>query len=456
MYNRDTIVALSTAPGTAAIAVIRLSGDEAIRLADRLFHGKKKLADCASHTAHFGQIKSADQLIDEVVVTVFKAPHSYTKENTVEISCHGSAFIVQEILQACIQQGARTAKAGEFTMRAFLNGTLDLSQAEAVADLIHSESEAAHRMAIEQMRGGFSDEIKRLRDELIQLASLLELELDFSEEDVEFANRDQLNELLLRIRKYVTSLMDSFQLGNVIKNGVTTVIAGRPNAGKSTLLNALLNEERAIVSEIPGTTRDTIEESLNINGIVFRLIDTAGIRDAADEIEKIGVQKTMQKIQQSALLIYLFDVNGMREEDVLQDLKQLPIQDMPLILVGNKCEERNPDELSAGFSGLNQVIFIAAKTNQHLQDLKHRLVDAVLTGNKSIPDVVVSNARHYDALLRTQTALDDALTGIALQHSKELIALDIRQALDALGEIAGIIYHDDLLDHIFSKFCIGK
>lgn len=456
MYNRDTIVALSTAPGTAAIAVIRLSGDEAIRLADRLFHGKKKLADCASHTAHFGQIKSADRLIDEVVVTVFKAPHSYTKENTVEISCHGSAFIVQEILQACIQQGARTAKAGEFTMRAFLNGTLDLSQAEAVADLIHSESEAAHRMAIEQMRGGFSDEIKRLRDELIQLASLLELELDFSEEDVEFANRDQLNELLLRIRKYVTSLMDSFQLGNVIKNGVTTVIAGRPNAGKSTLLNALLNEERAIVSEIPGTTRDTIEESLNINGIVFRLIDTAGIRDAADEIEKIGVQKTMQKIQQSALLIYLFDVNGMREEDVLQDLKQLPIQDMPLILVGNKCEERNPDELSAGFSGLNQVIFIAAKTKQHLQVLKHRLVDAVLTGNKAIPDVVVSNARHYDALLRTQTALDEALTGIALQHSKELIALDIRQALDALGEIAGIIYHDDLLDHIFSKFCIGK
>lgn len=456
MHNRDTIVALSTAPGTAAIAVIRLSGADAIPLADRLFHGKKKLADCASHTAHFGRIQSGGRWIDDVVVTVFKAPHSYTKEHTVEISCHGSTYIVQQILQACIQQGARTAKAGEFTMRAFLNGTLDLSQAEAVADLIHSESEAAHRMAIEQMRGGFSDEIKRLRDELIQLASLLELELDFSEEDVEFANRDQLNELLLRIRKYVTSLMDSFQLGNVIKNGVTTVIAGRPNAGKSTLLNALLNEERAIVSEIPGTTRDTIEESLNINGILFRLIDTAGIRDAADEIEKIGVQKTMQKIQQSALLIYLFDVNGIREEDVLQDLKQLPIQDMPLILVGNKCEERNPDELDASFGGLDQVIFIAAKTKQHLQDLKHRLVDAVLVGNKSMPDVVVSNARHYDALLRTQTALDEALTGIALQHSKELIALDIRQALDALGEIAGIIYHDDLLDHIFSKFCIGK
>jgi tRNA modification GTPase len=395
-------------------------------------------------------------VIDEVVATIFKAPRSYTRENIVEISCHGSTYIVQQILQVCMLSGARAAKAGEFTLRAFLNGALDLSQAEAVADLIHSESEASHQLAIQQMRGGFSNEIKRLRDELIHLASLLELELDFAEEDVEFANRDQLTALLQRIRDYVNVLMDSFQLGNVIKSGVTTVIAGRPNAGKSTLLNALLNEERAIVSDIPGTTRDTIEESLNINGILFKLIDTAGIREAADEIEKIGVQKTMQKIQQSAILIYLFDVNEMSEQDVITDIKLLPKLDMPLLLVANKCEGKNPDELKVTYNHLTDILFISAKAKQHLQDLKHVLVDQVLQGPNKLPDVVVSNARHYDALLRTQQAIDDAQTGIDMQHSKELIALDLRHALDALGEIAGTIYHDELLDNIFSKFCIGK
>ncbi len=456
MYERDTIVALSTAPGMAAIAVIRLSGDAAISIADKLFYGKKKISDCASHTAHFGKIIFNDKLLDEVVLTLFKAPHSYTRENIVEISCHGSTYIVQQILQACMQSGARAAKAGEFTLRAFLNGALDLSQAEAVADLIHSESDASHQLALKQMRGGFSSEIKMLRDELIHLASLLELELDFSEEDVEFANRTQLTELLQRIRGYVTTLMDSFRLGNVLKSGVTTVIAGRPNAGKSTLLNALLNEDRAIVSEIPGTTRDTIEESLNINDIRFRLIDTAGIRNAADEIEKIGVQKTLQKIQQSALLVYLFDVNELKEEEVLKDIRQLQVSDIPIIPVGNKSEERDLDELHANYHQLPDVIFLSAKNKSNLNDLKHILVEKVLSGFTKLPEVVVSNARHYDALLRTQQAIDDAQNGIEYQHSKEFIALDLRRALDALGSIAGTVSSEDLLDNVFSRFCIGK
>lgn len=456
MYERDTIVALSTAPGISAIAVIRLSGDEAIAIADNIFSGKKKLADCASHTAHFGKIIFKNKVLDEVVTTIFKAPHSYTRENVVEISCHGSPYIVQQILQACMLSGARAAKAGEFTLRAFLNGALDLSQAEAVADLIHSESEATHQLAMQQMRGGFSNEIKRLRDELIQLASLLELELDFSEEDVEFANRDQLTELLHRIRRHVVSLMDSFQLGNVLKQGVTTVIAGRPNAGKSTLLNALLNEERAIVSDIPGTTRDTIEETLNINGILFRLVDTAGIREAADEIEKIGVQKTLKQIEQSALMLYVFDVNELNEEEVLSDLQKLNRSDITTICVANKCEQKDYEILKTDYEKIPDILFISAKTHQHLNDLKHVLVDKILQGRASLPDVVVSNARHYDALLRTQQAIDDTLSGLEHQLSKELIALDLRQALQALGEIAGTVYHDELLDFIFSKFCIGK
>lgn len=335
---QDTIVALATPPGVGAIGVIRLSGEDALFIVNQVFHGKDLTAQ-PSHTAHFGTIKDEDEtIIDEVLVTVFVAPKSYTGENVAEVSCHGSSYIIQQLIQLFIQKGARLAQPGEFTLRAFLNGRMDLSQAEAVADLIAAESKSAHAVAMQQMRGGFSNEIKRLREELIHFASMIELELDFGEEDVEFANRDDLKQLIHKILSLIHSLIHSFKLGNVIKNGVSTVIAGRPNAGKSTLLNALLNEERAIVSEIEGTTRDTIEEVLNIKGIHFRLIDTAGIREAQDQIEAIGVQKTMEKIQQSALLVYVFDVIKTKPEEVHKDLQKLVRPGLQLLVVANKMD----------------------------------------------------------------------------------------------------------------------
>ncbi|MBK7409123.1 MAG: tRNA uridine-5-carboxymethylaminomethyl(34) synthesis GTPase MnmE [Saprospirales bacterium] len=334
----DTITALSTPPGIGAIGVIRLSGPRAVAIVDAVFEGKK-LKDQASHTAHFGTIKDAEgQALDEVVVTLFRAPRSYTREDVVEVSCHGSPYILQQVLQLFIEKGARMAKPGEFTLRAFFNGRMDLSQAEAVADLIASDSAAAHQIAIQQMRRGFSDEIRKLREELINFASLIELELDFSEEDVEFADRSQLKELMTKIQKLLHVLIQSFQLGNVLKHGVNTVLAGRPNAGKSTLLNALLNEERAIVSEIAGTTRDTIEETLHIQGITYRLIDTAGIREAADQIEAIGVRKTMEKIGQAAVLVYIFDVIKSGPEEVRKDLESLARPGLHLLVVANKMD----------------------------------------------------------------------------------------------------------------------
>jgi tRNA modification GTPase len=456
MYHNDTIAALSTAPGIGAIAVIRLSGDEAITICDNIFKGNKNLSEVATHTAHFGKIISGGMEIEEVVVTIFRGPNSYTKENVVEISCHGSQYVVQHILSATLAHGARLAKPGEFTMRAFLNGRFDLSQAEAVADLIASESEASHRFALQQMRGGFSNEIKKLRTELIHFASLLELELDFSEEDVEFANRNELTALLKKIQQVVKHLAESFRLGNVIKNGVATVIAGRPNAGKSTLLNVLLNEERAIVSAIPGTTRDTIEEILNIEGIQFRLIDTAGIREAGDEIERIGVEKTMQKIQQSAMVVYLFDVNELNADEVLKDIEAFRLKGIPLIIAANKIDDKDTAFLHKKFNKLENIVFVSAKESLHIEQLKEKLLEAVLSNEIKMPDNVVTNSRHFDALQRTGIALTDALNGIEQQYSKELIALDIRQALNVLGEITGEITNEDLLDNIFSKFCIGK
>lgn len=454
MLTQETIIAPSTPPGISAIAVIRLSGSEAISLCSSVFRGRN-LSEQPSHTLHHGWITENKKDIDEVVIGIFRAPHSYTGEDVVEISCHGSPFIVQRIIALFVEIGARPAKPGEFTQRAFLNGKLDLSQAEAVADMIASNSEAARKAAVSQMRGGFSQKIKELRQQLIDFAALVELELDFSEEDVEFANRAELKNLVSSLTSHVSVLIDSFKLGNVIKNGVNVVIAGRPNAGKSTLLNRLLNEERAIVSEIPGTTRDTIEEVLNIDGILFRLIDTAGIREAQDVIEKVGVERTFEKIKQSGILIYVFDAASMTKEEVLADLKALNRENAPRILVGNKTDLLKTNTW-APFDFSGETIFISSKSGHNLHRIKEALVSKAVAKHTSSDDVVVTNARHHEALLRSKLALEDVLIGIDSKISGELLALDIRRALDALGEITGSVVTDDILDSVFSRFCIGK
>lgn len=476
---KDTIVALATPPGVGAIGVIRLSGEDAIFIVNQVFQGKD-LNLQASHTIHFGTIKEEEHLIDEVLVSLFVAPKSYTGENVAEVSCHGSPYIIQQLVQLFIKKGARLAQPGEFTLRAFLNGRMDLSQAEAVADLIASESESSHAVAIQQMRGGFSNEIKHLREELIHFASMIELELDFGEEDVEFANRDDLKELILKIQKLIYTLVESFQLGNVIKNGVSTVIAGRPNAGKSTLLNALLNEERAIVSEIEGTTRDTIEEVLNIKGIHFRLIDTAGIREAQDQIEAIGVEKTMQKIQQSALLVYVFDVIKTPPEEVHKDLEKLVHPGVQLLVVANKMD-LNPytkvehylevgselqaasDELQGTSStsthqqiSTSNFVPISAINQMNIEYLKEKLYETALSGKVNLESTIVTNARHYEALQKASEALDTALKGLNSGITGDFLAMDIRRALAYLGEITGQVGVEDLLENIFSRFCIGK
>lgn len=454
MLQQDTIIAPSTPPGISAIAVIRLSGKGALEITESVFRGKK-LSEQPSHTLHHGWIVDGKKNIDEVVVGIFRSPHSYTGEDIAEISCHGSPFIVQSITDLLVEKGARMAKPGEFTQRAFLNGKLDLSQAEAVADLIASNSEASRNAAMNHMRGGFSQKIKELRQQLVDFSALVELELDFSEEDVEFANRNQLRKLVSHLTSHVSHLIDSFKLGNVIKNGVNVVIAGRPNAGKSTLLNRLLNEERAIVSEIPGTTRDTIEEVLNIDGILFRLIDTAGIREAQDAIEKIGVEKTFEKIKQSGILIYVFDVSSVKKEEVLQDLKMLRHEKTSLILVGNKTDLIQ-DAALASFRFDTEVIFISSKSGHHLHRIKESLISKVVEKQIQSEDTVVTNARHHEALLRSKQALDDVSKGLDSKISGELLALDIRRALDALGEITGSVVTDDILDSVFTRFCIGK
>ncbi|MBW4888900.1 tRNA uridine-5-carboxymethylaminomethyl(34) synthesis GTPase MnmE [Mucilaginibacter sp. HMF5004] len=455
--KEETIVALATANGVGAIAVIRLSGPDAIMIANSVFRGKD-LTKQKSHTIHFGNIVDGDIVLDEVLASIFIAPSSYTRENVVEVSCHGSAYIIESIIKLFIKQGARGAKPGEFTLRAFINGQLDLSQAEAVADLIAANSKASQQVAMQQLRGGYSSELKQLREQLVTFASLIELELDFSEEDVEFANRDQLKQLVVDISKMISKLIQSFELGNAIKMGVNTVIAGRPNAGKSTLLNALLNEERAIVSHIAGTTRDTIEEVLNINGINFRLIDTAGLREATDTIEAIGVQKTLEKISQSALLLYVFDAENMTGDEVQKDIEELLHPGLPVLAIANKIDLLNNSALAEGFKLPDEVklITISAKQKQHITELKQAIYNSAIHGQLSGDETLVTNIRHLEALQKTEDALIRVLGGIDNPIASDFLALDIKQALHYLGEITGVVTTDDLLDNIFSKFCIGK
>ncbi len=457
MNHSHTIVALATPNGTGAIGIIRLSGPDAIFIANSVFTGKD-LTKQSSHTIHFGNIVDGSVILDEVLVSLFRTPRSYTREDVVEVSCHGSAYIIESIIKLLIKKGARSAKAGEFTLRAFLNGQLDLSQAEAVADLIASNSKASQQVAFQQLRGGFSSQLQSLRDQLVQFASLIELELDFAEEDVEFANRDQLKKLIREINGVIGNLIRSFELGNAIKQGVNTVIAGRPNAGKSTLLNALLNEDRAIVSHLPGTTRDTIEEILNINGINFRLIDTAGIREATDAIEKIGVERTMEKIGQSAVLIYLFDASRLTVEELENDLANLQNPGITLISVANKIdlldkeEHRLTDFKARGFTNFFPV---SAKEKVRIEELKQYIYETALQHKLTGDETLVTNVRHLEALQKTEEALMRVLKGMD-NVTSDFLAMDIKQALHYLGEITGAVTTDDLLENIFSKFCIGK
>jgi len=451
----DTIIALATAPGIGAIAVIRLSGTQAITIVNDLFPSKD-LSQQASHTIHVGYLKENDVPLDEVVVSIYKSPRSYTSEDVIEISCHGSPFVQQQIIEACIRKGARLARPGEFTFRAFINGKLDLSQAEAVADLIASNSAASHRTALHNIKGGFSHVLKMLREELIKFSALIELELDFSQEDVEFADRKQLYQLIDLISATTKQLLDSFRLGNVIRNGVQVAIIGKPNAGKSTLLNTLLNENRAIVSDIAGTTRDTIEELLNIDGIIFRLVDTAGLREqTTDVIERIGVERSHQKMQQSDVVVYLFDVNEVSPSELQEIEEKLADQKINYILAGNKADLANEKELRKKFSA-NHILFLSAKKHQHIDQLRKQLVELVTGGQVNMENTIVTNARHYEALQQVDKSLEDIRAGLNTNLSGDLLALDIRRCLHYLGEITGEITNEDQLDYIFSKFCIGK
>ena len=451
--HSDTIVALATAPGVGAIAVIRLSGDRCVEVVSGVFQGKD-LSKQKSHTIHFGNIMDGDHVVDEVLVSLFIAPHSFTKENSVELSCHGSPYIVNRIIQLLVKKGARLAEPGEFTQRAYLNGRFDLAQAEAVADLIASENEAAHATALNQMRGGISNEIKSLREKLVHFASMIELELDFSEEDVEFASRGELKTLIEKIDVVLVQLIDSFQLGNVIKNGVPVVIVGKPNAGKSTLLNALLEEEKAIVSDIAGTTRDIIEDELNIRGVKFRFIDTAGLRETQDQIEAIGVERAEQKMQESSLIMYLFDLST-ESLDIIRATEQTLIEkDKPYILVGNKLDKVEAEE--SILQSNKHYVSISAKSKTGVDQLKQLIWSKSQMDNFQPGNVVVTNARHYQSLVNTQSSLHDVLRGIDNQITNDFLAQDIRHALHFLGEITGEITTDDLLANIFSKFCIGK
>jgi tRNA modification GTPase len=458
----DTIVALATAHGSSAIAVIRLSGPKSFSIVEQFFCGKngnkKTIQDKKSHTVHFGTIVHQDIIIDEVLVTIFKGPNSYTGQDSIEISCHGSVFIQQQLLKLFLSAGARMAQPGEFTMRAFLNGKLDLSQAEAVADLIASNSAISHQVAMQQMRGGFSSKIKLLRENLIDFAALIELELDFSEEDVEFANRSDLKNLIGKIISVIQKLVNSFDVGNVIKNGIPVGIVGKPNAGKSTLLNTLLEDDRAIVSDIPGTTRDTIEDEMTIDGVLFRFIDTAGIRTTSDVIEQIGVNKALEVIRKSAIVIYLFDSHEISSGDLKIEIEMLKehIGDSQLLLVANKIDVENDSELRKEFSEYPEMIFISAKHHKNIDVLKQRLVSLFDTRTINTTDTIVTNARHAAALRNAESALYKVNAGLNANIAGDLLALDIRYALEELGGITGQVTNEDLLDSIFTRFCIGK
>jgi tRNA modification GTPase len=450
----DTIVALATPHGIGAIGVIRIGGPKAVDIINALFPSKD-LSKQTTHTIHVGFLKDDDKVLDEVVISLFKNPKSYTGEDVVEISCHGSPYIQEQVLNAIVAKGARLAKPGEFTQRAFLKGKLDLTQAEAVADLIASNTEASRNTALHNIRGGFSTVLKELREQLIQFSALIELELDFSQEDVEFADRTKFYELIQSAKTTVVDLINSFQLGNVIKNGVSVAIFGKPNAGKSTLLNTLLNENRAIVSEIAGTTRDTIEEVININGILFRLIDTAGIRESRDVIETIGVEKSLEKMKAADLVLYLFDVNEESQADVETALLEVHASNKNYIAVGNKVDLLTEEKAQEKFSG-DGVLFISAKKNGHIDLLKQRMTDKVIQGTVSAESTIVTNARHYQALQEVNKSIDDINAGLYSNIPGDLLALDIRRCLHYLGEITGEITNEDRLDYIFSKFCIGK
>lgn len=450
--HSNTIVALSTPSGSGAIGVIRLSGPEAIQIIQSVFKGKE-LTEQKSHTLHFGLIMDGDAVLDEVVVGLFLAPKSYTKENVVEISCHGSDYIIKRIIALLVKSGARPAKPGEFTLQAFLNGAFDLSKAEAVADLIASNSKASHDIAMQQMRGGFSNELQDLREKLVHFASMIELELDFAEEDVEFANRGELKKLVLQINQVISRLITSFELGNVIKNGVPIVIAGKPNVGKSTLLNALLNEERAIVSHIAGTTRDTIEDEINIGGVIFRFIDTAGIRETADLIEAKGVARTLEKMKQAKLIIYMADAEQTLDE-IEEQVRGLEHQEIPFILLINKSDLLD-DATRAQLAKLDAT-FICAKEKQGVEELKDNLLHLVNISALNTDETILTNIRHVEALRHTEEALNRVLENVDNPITSDFLAMDIKQALHYLGEIVGEVTTDDLLENIFSKFCIGK
>ncbi len=454
MSSNSTICAISTAPGMGAIAVIRMSGEQAIAIADSLTK-TLNLQAVESHTAHFCRLESQGIFIDEVVATVFKAPKTYTGEDLVEISCHGSTYIQKAIVEALIDAGATYAEPGEFTQRAFLNGKLDLSQAEAVADLISSDSPASHELALKQMRGGFSGKIKDLRERLIHFASMIELELDFSEEDVEFASRDELRGLILDLQGTLAELIQSFRLGNALKKGIPVAIVGRPNAGKSTLLNTLLKEDRAIVSDIAGTTRDVIEDTLVINGITYRFIDTAGLREGGDVIEEEGIQRTRQKITEARIVFMVIDVHDLGDETLQSEVEVIASalsKDQHLKLIVNKIDEANPQ--IPEWMANSDPFQISARDQQNTNAIETYLSQFVNQGVSD--DIIVTNARHVQEFEQTNAALDRVIHGMDTGISSDLIAMDIRQAVHHLGLITGEISTDDLLDNIFSNFCIGK
>ena len=457
MIHQNTIVALATPSGAGAIAVIRLSGKDAITIAAEIFNSisGKELSKQKSHTVHLGNIVDGSRIIDEVLATVFKNPNSYTGENVVEFSCHGSSYIQQEIIQLLLRKGCRMATAGEFTLQAFLNGKMDLSQAEAVADLIASDSKASHQLAIQQMRGGFSTEIEELRIQLLNFASLIELELDFSEEDVEFANREEFQKLIKKITVLLKKLIDSFATGNVLKNGIPVAIVGRPNSGKSTLLNSLLNEERAIVSNIAGTTRDTIEDEITIGGIRFRFIDTAGLRDTTDEIEKIGVERALEKLEKSSIYIYLFDSTEMSVVEVKKELDSFTTNSKQLI-VANKIDKASKEEVAAINNSDFSFLTISANSKDSLGTLTNSLLDIAGIEALNSNQLMVTNSRHYDVLIKSLEEISKVQEGIDNHLTGDLLAIDLRQALYFLGEITGQVSNDDLLGNIFANFCIGK
>ena len=451
----DTIVALATPPGVGAIGVIRLSGKNAFDIANLLF-AAKDLMNQKSHTIHVGMLSNEGLNIDEAVVSLFKGPKSYTGEDVIEIGCHGSPYVQQQIIGACIRKGARIAKPGEFTQRAFLNGKLDLTQAEAVADLIASNTAASQKTALHNIRGGFSIVLKELREQLIGFSALIELELDFSEEDVEFADRAKFDAIIQSAQITTQQLLESFQLGNVIKNGVTVAIIGKPNAGKSTLLNTLLNENRAIVSEIAGTTRDTIEEVINIKGILFRLIDTAGIRhNSTDIIELVGIEKSLEKMQQADVILYIFDINEMESAELTERVKEFEKLNKQFVLAGNKADIATIDIVEK-FGAAQKIFSISAKNKMGIEQIKDALFDSTVGEIPVTENVVVTNARHYSALQQVNQSLTDIKKGLDSGSATDLVALDIRRCLHFISEITGDISNEDVLDFIFSKFCIGK